>query len=130
MRFTSITGARPAARVAAGPRACALRRARSASEPACGSAGHLLDYDFGPAHRQWKSCPEGELIDTSKAFIKASVRKDCEALETLLKAEARGAQWLILWLDCDREGEAICHEARTLRCAWALRSQRLCGSLR
>ena len=72
----------------------------------------MLDYDFGPAHRQWKSCPEGDLIDTGKAFIKASVRKDCEALETLLKAEARGAQWLILWLDCDREGEAICHEAR------------------
>ena len=43
-----------------------------------------------------------------------SVRKDCEALETLLKAEARNAQWLILWLDCDREGEAICHEVSRL----------------
>ena len=112
MRFTSITGARPATRGEAGPRARVSRVARRASEPPRGRAGHLLDYDFGPTHRQWRSCPEGELIDTSKAFIKASVRKDCEALETLLKAEARGAQWLILWLDCDREGEAICHEAR------------------
>jgi DNA topoisomerase IA len=40
------------------------------------------------------------------------IRRDCEPLQALLSSEARAADWLILWLDCDREGEAICQEAR------------------
>jgi DNA topoisomerase-3 len=104
MRFTSITGAFPLPRAAAGPRRLRPLRRASALTRLPG-AGHLLDSDFGPAWRGWRSCSEGDLIDPAKAQIVTNVRRDCEALETLLKAEARGAQWLILWLDCDREGE-------------------------
>ena len=119
MRFTSITGARPTPRNAAGPRACAARPRLTPSA----APGHLLDSDFGPAWRGWRSCAEGDLIDPAKAQIVTGIRRDCEALEVLLKAEARGAQWLILWLDCDREGEAICQEARAARSAalWRFR---------
>ena len=103
MRFTSITGA---ARVH--HRCGAPRRA----ERCCAPPGHLLDPDFGPAWKGWRSCAESELIDPARSHLVTSVRRDCEPLERMLQTEARGAAWLILWLDCDREGEAICQEAR------------------
>jgi len=112
MRFTSITGAQ---RTQQGP----LRRAGALARPPCAPltraplrAGHLLESDFGPGWKGWRSCAEGDLIDPQVSRLVTGVRRDCESQETLLKAEARGADWLILWLDCDREGEAICHEAR------------------
>ncbi len=74
--------------------------------------GHLLESDFGPAWKGWRSCAEGDLIDPSRAQLVTGVRGGCEPLQVMLRNEARGAAWLILWLDCDREGEAICHEAR------------------
>ena len=31
-------------------------------------------------------------------------------LKKTLEAEIKGCQWLVLWLDCDREGENIAFE--------------------
>lgn len=63
------------------------------------------------------------MIDPSASSLVTAVRKDCDAQQTLLREEARRAAWLILWLDCDREGEAIAHEvhARPRRAGGAKR---------
>lgn len=76
------------------------------------SPGHLLEYEFAAEYRKWRSCPEGDLIST--APLEAHVRDKNESLKRMLQTEARAADWLLLWLDCDREGEAICEEVRSL----------------
>ena len=66
--------------------------------------GHLKEIDFGPAHRGWKSCPPSQLFE---APIVSRVSRDCEPIAHTLKQEGRRADALIIWTDCDREGEAI-----------------------
>jgi DNA topoisomerase-3 len=67
-------------------------------------SGHLLEHDFGDAHRKWYSCQPIELFD---APVEAHVRKDNLAIKDNLEKEARRAQQLMIWTDCDREGENI-----------------------
>jgi DNA topoisomerase-3 len=78
--------------------------------PTLRAPGHLLEYEFGSEYKSWASSDSGELI--SRAPLFARVRDKHQHLEQMLLHEARHAQWLILWLDCDREGEAIAEEVR------------------
>ena len=71
--------------------------------------GHLSSTDFGPAYG-WQRCPPAALFD---APLCIDYRDDMRPLERLLVSQARRASALILWLDCDREGEAIADEVRT-----------------
>ncbi|XP_050076841.1 DNA topoisomerase 3-alpha [Anopheles maculipalpis] len=67
-------------------------------------SGHLLNYEFLPSFRGWQSCNPEDLFD-------APVRKNCpeqyEKIKKTLEREVRGCSALIIWTDCDREGENI-----------------------
>lgn len=70
--------------------------------------GHLASQDFGAAYG-WSSCPPSALFD---APIETTYSNDMEPLKNMLVRMAREADAIILWLDCDREGEAISAEVR------------------
>ena len=70
--------------------------------------GHLMEVDFEPAHRGWHACNPGVLIEG--APVVKQVARDKGPVAENLQKEARRASWLILWLDCDREGENIAFE--------------------
>lgn len=72
--------------------------------------GHLASQDF-PAEYGWNSVPPVALFD---APIETKYNQDMVPLKQMLEQQARNVQAIILWLDCDREGEAICDEVRTV----------------
>ena len=67
--------------------------------------GHVLTIDFPQRFQSWD-------LDPSSLFDAPVVKKETKGSRVVehLEREARGAQQLILWLDCDREGENICFE--------------------
>ena len=67
-------------------------------------AGHIVEKDFGQAHRTWHSCDPGALFD---APIETKVPQDKVKIRDNLTNQARRCQLLVIWTDCDREGEAI-----------------------
>ena len=73
--------------------------------------GHLAAQDFDSSQYGWSSCPPVALFD---APIETKYNPDMEPLMRMLKTKARTVGALILWLDCDREGEAISDEVRAV----------------
>ncbi|BBM98000.1 DNA topoisomerase III [Marchantia polymorpha subsp. ruderalis] len=69
--------------------------------------GHVLSIDFPPKYQNWDTTNPFDLFDAptikSEANPKAHVSKH-------LQQEGRSCDYLVLWLDCDREGENICFE--------------------
>lgn len=79
-------------------------------------SGHLMEHDFDDVHRAWTSCDPFALFD---APIVNSVSPESKSIERNLLSEARGCDTLMIWTDCDREGEhigseiaQICRKAR------------------
>ena len=71
--------------------------------------GHIFSTDFPAAYKSWDINP-AELFDApvlSTPEGKGGIIKH-------LEREAHGMDVLVLWLDCDREGENICFEV--IRC--------------
>jgi DNA topoisomerase III len=73
--------------------------------------GHLLSQDFDDTYRQWNASTTVKLFD---APIKEFVPEGMKNLEKQLIANARKCNTIVLWLDCDREGEAIAAEVVTV----------------
>lgn len=67
-------------------------------------SGHLLQLDFLGQYRSWRSCSPVALFD---APVELFCPQDYENIKKTLEREIRGCQKLIIWTDCDREGENI-----------------------
>ncbi|KAL7721107.1 DNA topoisomerase [Entamoeba marina] len=69
-------------------------------------AGHVFTCDFETKYRSWT-------VDPSELFHCDIVKEEANPKTRIvqhLKNEAKGCTGLVLWLDCDREGENICFE--------------------
>ncbi|XP_042417323.1 DNA topoisomerase 3-alpha-like [Zingiber officinale] len=69
--------------------------------------GHLMELEFEDRFRKWHSC---DPVDLYNAPVRKFVPEDKLDIKKTLEEEARKCQWLVLWLDCDREGENIAFE--------------------
>jgi DNA topoisomerase-3 len=67
-------------------------------------SGHLLGFDFAGSYRKWNGCAPEQLFE-------APVIKSCPEnyvnIKKTLEREIRTCNTLIIWTDCDREGENI-----------------------
>jgi len=69
-------------------------------------AGHVYSVDFLPKYNNWDATRPAELFDAETQKKEAGKGR----LPDMLRDEARKCTHLVLWLDCDREGENICFE--------------------
>lgn len=66
--------------------------------------GHVQELDFPPEYANWQMTPPECLFD---APVIKQVPQANRSLVKNLEWEARDAAWLVIWTDCDREGEHI-----------------------
>ncbi|KAL4658388.1 DNA topoisomerase 3-alpha [Arapaima gigas] len=67
-------------------------------------SGHLLGLEFKSPFQKWHSCNPVSLFD---AEVEKYCLQNCFPIKRTLEKEARQSQALIIWTDCDREGENI-----------------------
>ena len=82
-------------------------RNQNASMTITSVSGHMMGLDFDDAYRGWNSCNE---VDLFHAPMKKKVTESNLNIEKTLRREAKNHDTLLLWLDCDLEGEAIAFE--------------------
>lgn len=70
-------------------------------------AGHLMSFEFDPSYKSWQSCDPEQLFE---APVIKSCMKNNENIKKTLEREIRQCSHLIIWTDCDREGENIAFE--------------------
>jgi len=71
--------------------------------------GHLSNFEFAEdRHKRWNGVDPRELL--LDAAVVKSVPRDKKQCAENVKREARRCDSVILWLDCDREGENIAFE--------------------
>lgn len=70
------------------------------------TTGHIFGCDFTPEYQNWHATEE------EKLFSAPTVKKENTGAKVVhhLQKESEGCDAIVLWLDCDREGENICFE--------------------
>ncbi|KAH0541196.1 hypothetical protein KQX54_021251 [Cotesia glomerata] len=68
-------------------------------------SGHLMTYEFVGAYRSWQSCHPLSLFDAP--VIKNCADDNYVKIKKTIEREVRDCSALIIWTDCDREGENI-----------------------
>ncbi|KPM37779.1 DNA topoisomerase 3 [Neonectria ditissima] len=69
--------------------------------------GHLTNAEFTPDYKNWSHPPPETLFH---APVVTNVYDDKKTIAKNLESQARYARLLVIWTDCDREGEYIGHE--------------------
>ncbi|CAN0870597.1 DNA topoisomerase 3-beta [Linum grandiflorum] len=69
--------------------------------------GHVFSVDFPEKYQNWSAT---DPLDLFQAPVRKSESNPKAHIRRHLSQEARGCTHLVLWLDCDREGENICFE--------------------
>ncbi len=73
------------------------------------TTGHVYGCDFTPQHQNWEKTDEEDL------FCAPTMKKENTGkVVHHLSHESDGCDTLVLWLDCDREGENICFEVMSI----------------
>ncbi|CAI0397667.1 unnamed protein product, partial [Linum tenue] len=69
--------------------------------------GHVFSVDFPEKYQNWSAT---DPLDLFQAPVRKAESNPKAHIRRHLSQEARGCTHLVLWLDCDREGENICFE--------------------
>lgn len=67
-------------------------------------SGHLLNFAFVASFKSWQSCNPEQLFE---APVVKTCSDDYIKIRNTLEREVRSCNGLIIWTDCDREGENI-----------------------
>lgn len=73
--------------------------------------GHLTNMDYPCEYGNWRATPLEDLFHVP--IDRHVVSSDNKSVLKNIESEAKQADWLIIWTDCDREGEAIGYNVAT-----------------